>query len=62
MPRDDAHVTAEEIIAFASSRLAKYKVPKAVSITSAPIPKSAVGKPLRRKTREQYLATAEADK
>ena len=62
VPRDDAHVTPEDIIAFASSRLTKYKVPKVVAITSTPIPKSAVGKPLRRATREQYLANAEADK
>jgi len=34
---------------------------KFVEIPAAPIPKSAVGRPLRRVTRDRYLATVEAD-
>jgi acyl-CoA synthetase (AMP-forming)/AMP-acid ligase II len=55
VPRDNTAVTSEDIIAFAQSKLTKYKVPKVVTVRSEPIPKSAVGKALRRATREQFL-------
>ncbi len=43
--------TAEEIIQFCKERLAAYKVPKAVTFLDE-LPKSAVGKVLRRKLRD----------
>ena len=60
VPYDGASVTSEDVLAFATERLTGYKVPKVVALWSTPIPKSAVGKALRRKTREAYLDSAEA--
>ncbi len=45
----------EELTAFLGERLARYKVPKCVVFRSEPIPKSAVGKNLRRKAREAHI-------
>jgi fatty-acyl-CoA synthase len=44
---------AEELIGFARGRIAGYKVPKSVRIV-AEIPKSPVGKPLRRALRDPF--------
>lgn len=55
VPKEGEVVTEREIIDFAAARLTKYKVPKVIAVRAAPIPKSAVGKPLRRATREEYL-------
>ena len=49
------NATEAEIIAFAKERLAAYKVPKAVEFTKD-LPKSLVGKVLRRELRERELA------
>jgi long-chain acyl-CoA synthetase len=50
--REDASATEEEIIAFCRQRLASYKVPSSVHFR-AELPKSMVGKVLRRElTRE----------
>jgi len=46
--------TADEIIAFCKERLAAYKVPKAVEFRTE-LPKTAVGKVLRRQLREEEL-------
>jgi long-chain acyl-CoA synthetase len=46
--------TAEEIIAFCKERLAAYKVPKKVEFREE-LPKTAVGKILRRQLREEEL-------
>jgi acyl-CoA synthetase (AMP-forming)/AMP-acid ligase II len=48
--------TETNIVAFLTERLAKYKVPKRVLIRTEPIPKSPVGKPLRRQARKEFLA------
>jgi long-chain acyl-CoA synthetase len=47
--------TAEEIIAFCREKLAAYKVPKQVEFRSA-LPKSAIGKVLRKILREEEMA------
>lgn len=47
-----AAVSAEDLIAFCRDRMAKYKVPSAVEFLDA-LPKSAVGKVLRRTLRER---------
>src|SRR6266487_206136 len=47
--------TADEIIAFCKERLAPFKVPKQIEFT-ADLPKSLVGKVLRRELRERELA------
>ena len=46
-------VTETALVAFARERLADYKTPKAVRFVDE-IPKSAVGKPLRRALREPF--------
>ena len=50
-----AHATEGEIVAFCKERLAAFKVPKAVEFTTD-LPKSLVGKVLRRELRERELA------
>jgi long-chain acyl-CoA synthetase len=50
--RDGARATAEEIIAFCESRLARFKCPKQVRFVDA-LPKSPIGKILRKELRAQ---------
>ncbi len=49
------HVTAEELDAFCKERLAAYKVPKQYEFRDS-LPKTLVGKVLRRTLREEYIA------
>ena len=49
--RPGSHVSPQELRAFARERLAPYKAPSQVAIVDA-LPKTAVGKVLRRKLRE----------
>jgi long-chain acyl-CoA synthetase len=51
VPKPGMTLTADEIIAFCKERLAAYKVPKNIEFIDA-LPKSAVGKILRREVRE----------
>ena len=55
----DNSLTAEELIAFCRERLAGYKVPKAVEFRDD-LPKSNVGKILRRKLKDTGEATPSA--
>jgi long-chain acyl-CoA synthetase len=57
--RPGARATGDELRAFCRERLAPYKVPAEVSVV-AELPKSAVGKVLRRKLRELDAQTADA--
>lgn len=50
--------TAEEIIAFARTRIAAFKAPKSVEFV-ATLPRNASGKILRREIRERYWASRE---
>lgn len=50
-------VSPEELIAFAKQTLAPYKVPKAVFVHEEPLPKSPVGKLLRRAVRDHYSSS-----
>jgi len=52
--RKDSRLTAEELIAYCKERLTKYKVPKQV-IFKHSIPKSNVGKILRRVLKEEAM-------
>lgn len=52
-------VTSEEIVAFCKERLAPFKVPKVVEFATD-LPKSLVGKILRRELRERDLEKAKA--
>jgi long-chain acyl-CoA synthetase len=49
------HLTAEELIDFCKERLAPYKVPKQVEFRKE-LPKTLVGKVLRRTLRDEYIA------
>ncbi len=55
VPRPGRSVTADEIIAFCRERLAAYKVPKLVEFRRE-LPKTAVGKVLRRVLVEEEKA------
>ena len=50
-----ADATAADVIAFARTRIAGYKVPKSVDFVAA-LPRNPSGKILRRELREPYLA------
>lgn len=54
VPREGAKVTEEEIIAFCKEKLAPYKAPKVVEFRKS-LPKSAVGKVLRKVLRSEEL-------
>jgi acyl-CoA synthetase (AMP-forming)/AMP-acid ligase II len=47
-------VTAEELIACCSQRLGSYKKPSRIELTTEPLPKSIVGKLLRKQLREPH--------
>lgn len=49
----DPKLTAEALIAHCKQQLTAYKVPKFVQFRDTPLPKSAIGKPLRRLIRDE---------
>jgi acyl-CoA synthetase (AMP-forming)/AMP-acid ligase II len=49
-------VTKEDIIQLCRDRLGSYKKPSIVVITAEPLPKSIVGKVMKKKLREPYWA------
>jgi acyl-CoA synthetase (AMP-forming)/AMP-acid ligase II len=51
---DPSEVTAEEIIGMCRERLGSYKKPSRVEFTTGPLPKSVVGKLLRKQLREPH--------
>jgi len=53
---DGTAVDADELIALCAERLGSYKKPGAVALTTEPLPKSAVGKIMRKTLREPYWA------
>jgi len=59
VPKPGMTLTAEEVIAFCKERLAAYKVPKNIEFIDS-LPKSAVGKILRREVREMDKKKREA--
>jgi len=59
VPRKGAHLTAEEVVEYCKPRLATYKVPKIVEFREE-LPKSMVGKVLRRLLREEEIANQNA--
>ncbi len=58
VPRQDAAVTAEEIIAFCRERLAHYKCPTSVEVIDL-LPRNPSGKILKRELRAPHWAAAE---
>ena len=57
VPREGETLTAEEVMAFCREKLAAYKAPKQVEFMED-LPKSTVGKVLRRKLREMEMERA----
>ncbi|HEX4835073.1 MAG TPA: long-chain fatty acid--CoA ligase [bacterium] len=57
---DDPRQVRRELLDFLLQRVAPYKVPRRIEITAA-LPKTAVGKVLRREIRETEAARAEGD-
>jgi long-chain acyl-CoA synthetase len=51
--KKDPSLTAEALIAHCMQQLTAYKVPKFVQFRDTPLPKSAIGKPLRRLIRDE---------
>ena len=59
VPKPGVTPNADDIIAFARSRIAHYKAPRSVDFRDQPLPRSASGKILRRELREPYWAGRE---
>jgi long-chain acyl-CoA synthetase len=55
VPKEGERLTEDEVIAFCRERMAAYKAPRAVEFRSE-LPKSMVGKVLRRRLREEILS------
>ena len=51
--KKDPNLTAEALVAHCMQQLTAYKVPKFVQFRDTPLPKSAIGKPLRRLIRDE---------
>jgi long-chain acyl-CoA synthetase len=60
VPKKGETMTEEEVIAYCRMHLAPYKTPRSVAFAED-LPKSAVGKVLRRKLREQELGSDHAN-
>jgi long-chain acyl-CoA synthetase len=54
VPRDGASVTEDEILDHCRPQIAKYKLPRAMTIRSEPLPLSGAGKVLKRELRAPY--------
>jgi acyl-CoA synthetase (AMP-forming)/AMP-acid ligase II len=54
VPRAPATVTAMELVAHLRPLLPSHKIPKRIILQQRPLPKSAVGKVLRREVRQQH--------
>jgi len=52
VPKEGESLTEEEVVEFCREKLAAYKVPKIIEFIDE-LPKSAVGKVLRRKLKER---------
>jgi long-chain acyl-CoA synthetase len=53
-------LSSDELIAHCRTRIAGFKVPKAIEICAQPLPKSAAGKVLKRSLRDPFWAGREA--
>jgi long-chain acyl-CoA synthetase len=55
VPKEGETLTADEVIAFCREHMASYKVPRVVEFRTE-LPKSMIGKVLRRQLREETLS------
>jgi len=54
VPKAGARVSHEELAAFCQGKIARYKIPKSVIVSSEPLPRNPTGKVLKRVLRERY--------
>ncbi|GHO62608.1 acid--CoA ligase [Ktedonobacter sp. SOSP1-52] len=54
VPREQAELTPEEIIAYCDDKLARYKIPRAFMFTDA-LPRNAMGKVMKAQLRTQFV-------
>lgn len=54
VPKADATVDADELIAFCHQRIAGYKCPRSVQVRDTPMPMSGAGKILKRDLRAPF--------
>jgi len=54
VPKEGEQPSQDELLAFLKDRLANYKVPKSIAFRDDLLPRSPVGKPLRRTVRDQH--------
>jgi long-chain acyl-CoA synthetase len=59
VPRPDAPVTEDDLLAHCRAAIAAYKVPKAIELRTEPLPKSGAGKTLKRELRAPFWAGRE---
>jgi len=57
VPREQ--VNAEELVEYCRERIAGFKIPKHIEVTDEPLPKSGVGKVLKRELREPFWSDRE---
>ena len=60
VPRPDQKATEAELIEFCHTKIAGYKCPKSVTVSSEPLPKSGPGKILKTELRKPFWAGREA--
>jgi len=54
VPRAGARLSHDEVAAFCQGKIARYKIPKSVVVSSEPLPRNPTGKVLKRVLRERY--------
>jgi O-succinylbenzoic acid--CoA ligase len=59
--REAPAASAEDLRAFCAQRLARFKVPKAVELADAPLPRTASGKLLRRELASEAVTSAQRE-
>jgi fatty-acyl-CoA synthase len=54
--RANEELTTDALLAFLETRLARFKLPRAVRFLEGPLPKTGTGKILKRELREEFWA------
>jgi acyl-coenzyme A synthetase/AMP-(fatty) acid ligase len=52
--KEGEELSAEELLDFLGQRIAKFKLPRAIEFSSAPLPKTGTGKIVKRALREAF--------
>jgi fatty-acyl-CoA synthase len=58
VPRPGARLAIEEVVAFCQGKLARYKTPKSVILSTEPLPRNPTGKVLKHVLRERHARGA----